>query len=52
MKINKVIGLLLLVLAIFTIAGMVINNDTYWIVYDYITIILSVIFGIVLLKQK
>jgi len=52
MKKNKVIGTLLLVLAVATIAGMAINNATYWIVYDYITIILSLLIGISLLKQK
>ena len=52
MKKNKTIGLLLLVLAIATIAGMVINNDTYWNSYNYVTIIFSVLSGIVLLKQK
>ncbi|MBU0547383.1 MAG: hypothetical protein KJ710_00485 [Candidatus Omnitrophica bacterium] len=52
MKKNKVIGLLLLVLAISTIIGMIIANETYWNVYNYTTIILSVLSGIVLLKQK
>lgn len=52
MKNNKVIGMLLLVLVVFTIVGMVMNNDTYWIVYDYAVIIFSLLSGIVLLKQK
>jgi len=52
MKKNAVIGLLLLVLAIATIVGMIINNDTYWFIYNYVTIIFSVISGIVLLNQK
>ena len=52
MKKNKVIGLLLLILAISTIAGMVIDNYNYWLTYNFITVILSVICGIVLLKQK
>ncbi|MDP8292395.1 MAG: hypothetical protein RAP41_06600 [Candidatus Orphnella occulta] len=51
MKKKKIIGLLLLLLAIYTIAGMVINNNTFWLVYNYITIILSVISGILLLKE-
>jgi hypothetical protein len=51
-KNNKVIGVLLLILVIFTIAGMVINNVTYWSIYNYATIIFSVLSGIVLLKQK
>jgi len=49
---NKVIGFLLLVLAISTVVGMVIVNATYWSVYNYVTIILSVICGVILLKQK
>jgi len=52
MKMNKAIGLLLLVLAISTIVGMVIDNNVYWAVYNYITIVLSVIGGTILLKQK
>ncbi|MBL7069680.1 MAG: hypothetical protein ISS34_07475 [Candidatus Omnitrophica bacterium] len=52
MKNNKVIGLLLLILAISTIVGMVINNAIFWSIYNYATIIFSIISGIVLLKQK
>jgi len=50
MKKNKVIGVLLLVLAIATITGMVINNETFWVVYNWTVIVLSVVGGIVLLK--
>lgn len=50
MKNNKVIGVLLLILAFFTIAGMVINNNTYWSIYNYATIIFSVFSSIILLK--
>ncbi len=52
MKKNKVIGLLLLALAIYTILGMVIKSAAFWLIYNYVTIILSVISGIVLLSQK
>jgi hypothetical protein len=52
MKPNKLIGTLLLILVVSTIIGMAINNAAYWTVYNYATIILSVIAGIVLLKQK
>ncbi len=52
MKKNKVIGQLLLVLAIYTIVGMVINNSTYWFIYNYVTIIFSVLSSIALLRQK
>jgi len=52
MKKNQVIGLLLLILAIFTVVGMIFGNDVYWSVYNFLTILFSVISGIVLLKQK
>jgi len=52
MKKNKGIGILLLILTISTIVGMVINNAAYWSIYNYATIIFSVLSGIVLLKQK
>lgn len=52
MKKTKVIGILLLIFAIFTIVGMVIEDDNYWAIYNYVTLIFSVISGIVLLKQK
>jgi len=47
---NKVIGVLLLVLAIVTIVGMVMNNAVYWTIDNYVTITFSVLSGIVLLK--
>ncbi|MDD5120275.1 MAG: hypothetical protein PHR84_03065 [Candidatus Omnitrophica bacterium] len=52
MKKNKIVGVLLLALAILTIMGMVINNDTYWLIYNFATIIFSVISGLVLIKQN
>ena len=52
MKNNKVIGMLLLLLAVFTVVGMVIENVAYWRIYNYVTIIISVLSGIALLKQK
>ncbi len=50
MKKNKVIGVLLLVLAVATIGGMIIDNDIFWTIYNWAVIVLSVIGGIVLLK--
>ncbi|MDD5281125.1 MAG: hypothetical protein PHC37_00375 [Candidatus Omnitrophica bacterium] len=52
MKKNKVIGFLLLVLAVYTIVGMVLANDTYWSVYNSITLVFCVLSGIALLKEK
>ena len=52
MRTNKIIGLLLLLLAVFTIVGRVIMNDAYWNIYNYVTIIISAVSGMILLKQK
>jgi len=52
MKKNKVIGLLLMALAIATILGMAINDNAYWAVYNYLAVIISAISGFILLKQK
>ena len=51
-KANKMIGVLLLIFTVYTIIGMVLANDAFWGVYNYVTLIFSVISGIVLLKQK
>jgi hypothetical protein len=52
MKKNKTIGLLLLVLAVYTSLGMVLANDAYWGIYNYVTLVFSIVSGIALLKQK
>jgi len=52
MKKNKISGLLLLLLAMATIIGIFMNNDAYWLMYNYATIILSTLIGISLLMQK
>jgi|GEM_PF-471421 len=52
MKNNKVIGMLLLIMAVSTVVGMVIENAAYWRIYNYVTIIFFVPSGIILLKQK
>ena len=49
---NKVIGVLLAILAVATMAGMVIENDTFWRLYNYTTVILSAIGSLILLKGK
>ena len=51
MKKNAVLGVLLLVLAAATVVGMVIQDDAYWNIYNYVTIILTVIGGLALLKK-
>jgi uncharacterized membrane protein len=52
MKTNKVIGRLLLVFAVYTVIGMVVKNDTYWFIYNYVTLVFSLLAGMILLKQK
>ena len=42
----------MLVFAVYTIVGMVLDDAAFWKVYNYVTIILSVTSGVVLLKQK
>ena len=52
MKATKVIGILFFVYAVLTIIGMVLNNDSFWMVYNIVTLVFSIPSGIVLLKQK
>jgi uncharacterized membrane protein YccC len=52
MKKNKVLGILLLVLAVSTIVGMIIENNTYWFGLNYVTIAVSLLSAVALLKQK
>lgn len=51
MKKSKALGLLLLALAVSTIVGMVVANDAYWQIFNYATIIISVLGGMALLKK-
>ena len=50
MKKSKIIGVLLLILAVTTIVGMIIDNVTFWTIYNWATIILSAVGGFTLLK--
>lgn len=52
MKKRKMVGGLLLALAIATVVGMVIMNDVYWSIYNYATLAISALGSIVLLRQK
>ena len=52
MKKNKLIGFLLLVFTVYTIVGMVVDDSTYWQIYNYVTIMFSISSGIALLKEK
>ncbi|MFA5271101.1 MAG: hypothetical protein WC412_02020 [Candidatus Omnitrophota bacterium] len=52
MKAVKVIGVLFFVYAIITIIGMVLDNNSFWMVYNIVTLVFSIPSGIVLLKQK
>jgi len=52
MKKEKMIGLLLLAFAVFTIIGMLVENAAFWRIYNYITVAFSVVSGVVLLREK
>lgn len=52
MQKNKVIGILLIVLSIYTLTGLALNNDKFWVIYNYIVIIFGIIGGFILLRQK
>jgi len=49
---NQAIGILMLFLAVYTIVGMVLKSDDFWLVYNYITLAFFAIGGLVLLKNK
>ena len=49
---NKVIGTLLLLLALAVIAGLVIDEAYYWFPLDYVTIAVCGISGGILLRGK
>ena len=51
MKTNKILGMLLLALTAGTIVGMVLNNDNYWAVYNYFTLVICGVSGLLLFKQ-
>ena len=52
MKAVKIIGVLFLLFTAYTIVGMVLSDQRFWAVYNYITLALSISSAIVLLKQK
>ncbi|MDD5225910.1 MAG: hypothetical protein PHV97_01830 [Candidatus Omnitrophica bacterium] len=52
MKANKIVALFLLALVVTTVVGMVLNNDSYWQIHNYCTLLFSVICSVILLKQK
>ena len=52
MKKSKVIGVLLLVFAVYTVVGMVLNDNKFWGIYNYVTLAFSLLSGYTLLRQK
>jgi len=52
MQKTRIIGILLLILALYTLVGMIIDNSTYWHVYNCATLIFSILSGVVLLNKK
>jgi len=51
MKSKKLVGIMLLVLFITTVVGMVIDNSTYWLSYNYAVIIFAIVGAVSLLKK-
>jgi hypothetical protein len=49
---KKILGVLLLLLAAATVVGMMIQNDAFWNIYNYVTFLLTVLGGFALLKTK
>jgi len=52
MKNTKVIGVLLLIFAAITVLAMIIDNNDLWSVYNYLTLVLTISSGVILIKQK
>jgi len=51
MKPTKLIGILLLVFAVYTVLGMILKNESFWTVYNYVTLVFSIASGVVLVKK-
>lgn len=52
MKTNRIIAGLLIVLAFATLAGMIMQNDMYWLFFNCAVILFSFFAAFALLKQK
>lgn len=52
MKTDQIVELFLLALVIFTVIGMALKSDVFWQIYNYGTILGSVLCGLLLLKRK
>ncbi|HQP91936.1 MAG TPA: hypothetical protein PLU24_04605 [Candidatus Omnitrophota bacterium] len=52
MKKTRVLGISLLLLAVLTVVGMVLQSDAFWNFYNYLTLVICIFGGVSLLKQK
>ena len=52
MTMNKLLGVLLLLVAIAFAVGLVIEDTPYWFALDYVTIAICGVSGYILLKKK
>ena len=52
MKMSKVLGTMLLVFAVYTLVGMIVDNGAFWRIYNYVTLAFSIVSGVILLNQK
>ena len=51
MKTNKIIGSILIVLAILVVIGLVLKNLNFWYVVDTLMIVVCATSGVILLRQ-
>ena len=49
---SKRLGVILLVLTAATVAGLILNQDAYWAVYNYASIVVTTVCGFTLIRQK
>jgi uncharacterized protein (DUF983 family) len=52
MKVTKLAAIFMFLLVAATIVGMYLMNQTYWDVYNWVTLICCTVLGFLLLKQK
>lgn len=52
MTMNKLLGVLLLLVAAGVVAGLVMDITWYWFDLDYVTIVVNVVAGLYLLTRK
>lgn len=49
---NGKLGIILLLLTAATVTGLILNNNDYWAVYNYVSIVITAVCGFTLVRQK